>query len=309
MKKIKKWFIYWFRLSRMSFKDHIVNNYLKIRMHYIRAFSKNKLNNISEEEKKGYKLTFLDNFDKKSWTVSNRKWRVGEHFGKFHPGKPNVHYGPPKGIEDSCAIFTAKYKPKNFKIDGESTEIPFEVSLLSSHPFKQQFGRFECRMTLPHERGTWPAFWLWGSTWPPEIDVNEAYGGEDGSDIVYQELSLHWGSDDDGTHKNLRSWPVKIDNFKGTETDFHEFVVEWSPDKLEFFTDGIKIFEYTGKEILKKWLNNKTSEMWIILNHSVYPARGDDKGTTKSEFISRDEEKDFYSEFKVDYVRAYEKIK
>ena len=67
-----------------------------------------------------------------------------------------------------------------------------KVSSLSQKSFKQQYGRFECRMTIPHEKYVWPAFWMWGSTWPPEIDVHELYGGKDGKKAGRQEMGLHY---------------------------------------------------------------------------------------------------------------------
>ena len=94
---------------------------------------------------------------------SGKKWKIGEGWGAFHPDKMNVYYGPPEIIPNtSTAKFTVKHKPKTFVYQGQDVEIPFQVSLLSSQKsFKQQYGRWECRCTIPFNPWVWPAFWMW----------------------------------------------------------------------------------------------------------------------------------------------------
>jgi len=301
---IKDWLSYWFRISRMDFRHHVKNHYYRLRYYFIRRFRKSKLKNKSPENKRGYKLTFLDNFDKVSWGTSqdDKQWNIGEHWGRFHSGKPNVYYGPPKEIKDNCAVMSVEYEPREFTVNGKREKIPFKVSCLSSHPWKQQYGRFECRMTLPVGVAVFPAFWIWGTTWPPEIDILETHGGERGQLSTLQRMSIHWGEGEDQT--SIKAWRVKIDDTKNkTETGFHEFVLEWSPNKIEMFTNGVKVFEFTNKKILDDWYNIWSSESWVILNHSLQPT-----GTNRTKYLAEEDEKDYYSEFRVDYVRVYEKI-
>ena len=77
---------------------------------------------------------------------------------------------------------------------------------------------------------------------------------------------------------------------------FHEFTLKWTDKKIECFTDGVKIFRYTRKEILDKWFNGPNDNMQLLINHGM-----DDRN------IARDES-DYYSEFLVDYIRAYEPL-
>lgn len=284
-------------MRRLTFKDYVINILLKIRFKFYRLIWKSKLKNQSSLQKKGFELTFEDDFDELSWGTSqdSYKWIVGEHWGKFHPNRLNVHYGEPKLVKnESHALFTVKHNPKEFTRQGKKIEIPFEVSLLSTNKsFRQQFGRFECRMTLPVGRGVWPAFWMWGSTWPPEIDVIEAYGNNNGLDTKYQEINLHYGHDDTNNRSHMRSWALKVDNNKGVGKNYHEFAVEWKPNKIIFYTDGVKVFQYTKKTVLDKWFNSDEANMWIVINNSL-----------KDGFVNSNEI-NFYSEFKVDYIRAY----
>lgn len=189
-------------------------------------------------------------------------------------------------------MFTVKHKPKEFELYNNKITIPFEVSLLSTErTFEQMYGRFECRMTLPKAVGAWAAFWMWGPTHPPEIDMIEAYGKESGLDTRYQKINLHYGEGENKT--NMKSWTVKVDKKSGVGKNYHEFAVEWKPNSIEIYTDGIKVFQYTGKKVLDKWFNKPDTIMRVIIGNSLF-----------SGFIDNNDS-EYYSEFKVDYIRAY----
>ena len=294
-------------VRRMTLADYICNVFFKVRFWCYRNFFKSKLKNTSPEEKNGKEITFIDNFDEVSWSGNKdtSKWMWGEGWGQFHPDKPSVYYGPPELIDGtSLAKFTVKYNPKTFPDDhrtGNPITIPFQVSLISTQKsFRQQYGRWECRCTLPMDPAVWPAFWMWGSTWPPEIDVFETYGGKDGKKGGVQCINLHFGNTKDGTKGSTRSWDVKIQ--RKMKQQFHEFVCEWGPDKIEFFTDGVKIYRFTNKKTLK-WFNDSIAQMWVVVNHSLQEKYL--KETNGEQTIDFEVTPDFYSEYLVDYVRAY----
>ena len=276
--------------KRMSFKDWVVNIYLKFRWNIIRWFSNIHKNNESLEIKKGFDLTFSDYFNKVNWDrFGEDKWKIGEHWGLVHPRKLNVWYGEPL-FENGKTKFICKYNPREFTINGEKHIIPFKVSLLSSAKwFRQQYGRFECRMQLPDVPHSWPAFWLWGPTWPPEIDVIEAYGRNTGKQAIYQEPQLWWG-EKYGGHKSARPWMWKLGKRSDLNNRFWEFAVEWSPNKIEWFTNGIKVWKITNKKILNNYFQN--GPMWIVINNSI------------RNYSKHDQ--DYWSEFEVDYIRAYQ---
>lgn len=278
-----------FKIKRLNFNDLLINCILKIRWNILNIIKSPKIKNYSNIYKKDLILTFDDDFNSVNWDYNGiDKWKIGEGWGLVHPKKLNVYYGPPK-IKSNKTFFTCEYKPKEFIINGEKIVVPYEVSLLSSERwFKQQYGRFECRMTLPDAPHSWPAFWMWGTTWPPEIDIIEAYGRNTGKEAVYQEINIHYGSD--GKNRlDLRPWLLKIDKKKNLSKNFYEFAVEWKPNRIDFFTNGIRVFQYTNKEILNKWLSS--SPMWMIINNSIR---------------NYDEHNPYYfSEFEVDYIRSY----
>lgn len=278
-----------------EWKDDIVNLFLDIRFQAIRKFFPGKLKNSSPVRKKGRELTFCDTFERVTWKGRNKLWIIGEHWGRFHPDRPNVYFGEPELDRlTRTAKFKATYDPVKFEWhDGREFNVPFRVSWLSTaKTFRQQYGRFECRMTLPVERAAWPAFWLWGPEWPPEIDMIEAYGGEDGSGIVKQCISVWRTQTDKITRK------VNIQN-KKTRGEFHEFALEWTPTRIDVYTDGIKVFQCTDKKMLEIY-NQPGGKAWMLVNTNIQHMGG-----ARSKHILKSEEPDYSNEFHVDYVRAY----
>ena len=279
------------KIRKLKLRDYFTNLYLKYRYQFIRHFRPKRLINKSPIHKENHKLIFCDNFDKENWDYNGYdKWRIGETWGLYHPDKPNVYYGPPTvKKDDGVTAFTVKYKPKKFLSlrNDDKINIPFEVSLLSSEKmFRSKYGRFECRMTLPKEPGTWPAFWLYGNPWPPEVDIIETYGGGSGQRNRIQEINIHYGANP--KIKNIGAWKIKIDKAKNLGKNFYEFAFDWTPQRMDFYTNGIRVFQFTDDEILNEWFN---TDMFIIINNSL-----------QSSFMP---DEDYYSEFLVDYIRVY----
>ena len=267
----------------------MMNLLLRIRYYLIRTLFPKRLKNYSPIDKKGRELTFCEEFVGKSWNTPGARWKVGgSHL--YHPKRLQVWYGEPM-LRDGKGVFFCKHNPRtlwayHFQ---EYITFPYETSRLTSLQ-KQKYGRFECRMTLPKEPFSWSAFWLWGPPWPPEIDVIETYGRKSGKDHRIMEINLHYG--DRVNHKQMSPWRIKVDSPKNLSKRFYEFALEWSPDRMDFFIDSVRVFSYTNKKILHKYFNQG---MWIVVNNSIWDQIG--------------ENLEYYSEFEVDYVRAYTSIK
>lgn len=153
-------------VKNMTLSDLMKNIFYKFRYWSYRNFFPKKLINFSSLEKRGRDITFNDDFDEVSWIGKEAKWGNQLSWGSYHPDNLHQHYGVPELIEGkSMAKFMAKYKPRTFTINDEKVSIPFEVSKITTkYTHRQQFGRFECRCTIPFDNATWGAFWLWGST-------------------------------------------------------------------------------------------------------------------------------------------------
>lgn len=113
--------------------------------------------------------------------------------------------------------------------------------LLSKNKAEFLYGRVVFRAKLPAGSGAWPALWMLGSNiqevgWPTsgEIDIMEHVGRNPG--IV--QCALHSLSSY-GNTVNKKETPVPT-----LAAQFHEYELNWSPQKLEFRVDGILFYTY-----------------------------------------------------------------
>lgn len=292
-------------VKKMTLIDYLLNVFYKVRFSVYRDLFPERMMSYSVKQKHGWELVFDDDFDEVSWSDEvipyysdtfehKHKWRTESDYRSDDKYRWR---GFPILVKDtSTAAFEVKYEPRTFSTlnKGESVTVPYKISLLTSqYTFRQQYGRFECRCTIPYTKYSWPAFWMWGSTWPPEIDVFEFYGGKDCKKAGVQEINLHYGE-----HKKSKdmmgAWKILIERFKGKQSNkFHEFVCEWSPRKIEMWTDGVKVFTYSRKDVLDKWYNDDIAKMWVVINNSFMP--------------HEDLSDDYYSVFFVDYIRVYKR--
>ena len=160
--------------------------------------------------------------------------------------------------------------------------------------FEQAGGRFEARMRLPRGQGLWPAFWLLGSNfdtvgWPAcgEIDIME-YRGQEPS-LLHG--SLH-GPGYSGGAAVTRTYTVPGVTL---DADFHDYAVEWAPDRIQWSIDGNTYFTVTPRDLpaAGRWVFDHP--FFVILNLAVGGAFvGPPNGTTV-----------FPQQLVVDHVRVY----
>lgn len=151
------------------------------------------------------------------------------------------------------------------------------------------YGRIEARMKLPLGQGTWPAFWMLGTSitqvgWPQcgEIDVMEHINS---TQNIYG--TMHW---DNNGHASYGGQIVCND-----VRAFHVYAIEWNANAIRWFLDGAQYREgnITGNI-------NSTQEFhapfFLLLNCAVggnWPGNPD----TSSHFPDT---------VAVDYVRVYQ---
>lgn len=114
--------------------------------------------------------------------------------------------------------------------------LAYTSGLITTHStFAQRYGHFEMRAQLPTGAGFWPAFWLLKTdgTWPPEIDVVEAFGRD--TQTVY--TAMHSGAA--GAHTQVGSTIPVADYSNG----FHTYGMSWRPDVIRWFIDGTEVFQ------------------------------------------------------------------
>src|SRR5215831_9956212 len=151
-----------------------------------------------------------------------------------------------------------------------------------------RYGFFECRAQLQKSPGIWGAFWIQSTeiakgedpaVYGAEIDIMEFFK-KLGTDIVSHNVHWAYGPHQKTTH-GMQSY------LKGVSEGFHDFGVEWTPEKYVFFVDGYKYYEVTeGVSHIEEYLilSMETPSNVTEIKDSVFP-----------------------DEFIVDYVKVYKK--
>jgi beta-glucanase (GH16 family) len=148
-------------------------------------------------------------------------------------------------------------------IAAERAETPcgreFASAVMSTrNTFSQAYGYFEARMRFDAGNGLWPAFWMQPAdgSWPPEIDVLEAYPNEDGSwpGATRYMAALHFGEDN-------QTVDIVADPGAYLPGGWHTYGVEWTTGALTFYFDGREMGRIT-EEV-------PSTPMYLILNLAV----------------------------------------
>ncbi len=174
--------------------------------------------------------------------------------------------------------------------DGKYTS----ARLKTEAKFATQYGRIEARIKLPRGQGIWPAFWMLGTDissigWPGcgEIDVMENIG---------REPRLNHGSLHGPNYPKAGiTASYELPNHRPFYKAFHRFAIEWSPDRIEFFVDGVSYETATPASLppTATWVFNHP--FFFLLNVAV---GGDWPGNP-------DSTTPFPQKMLVDYVRVW----
>lgn len=163
-----------------------------------------------------------------------------------------------------------------------------------------QYGYFEIRAKLPDGAGAWPAFWFMpdssrqGTRWPlcGEIDMMEHTHVHKG-DLVYSLHSLNHNH----TRQDTKQYSTSVYR-EGLFEAFHLYGMEWTPDYVEYFFDGVSVCRYCKSDD-----EDRTEKSWpydqpfyMILNIAVGGFMG---GPIREE--------DMPYTMEIDYVRVYQK--
>ena len=164
-----------------------------------------------------------------------------------------------------------------------------------------KYGKIEARIKFPGGKGTWPAFWMLGSSgnWPNcgEIDIIE-YSG---SQPQRASFAVHTASKNGSKGNNWSS--LKYFDYSLAD-DFHIYAVEWAQeekdgkDVIRFMVDGVQYAELweTVIDDNNTWPFNKPE--YIILNLAI----GGNMGGQVDDAIF-DQQRIMY----VDWVRVWQR--
>ncbi|MCF7740193.1 MAG: glycoside hydrolase family 16 protein [Candidatus Marinimicrobia bacterium] len=161
------------------------------------------------------------------------------------------------------------------------------------------YGRFDIRAKLPSGRGTWPAIWMLPDEWTVgtgqwpgvgEIDIMEHVGYDPGQ--VHASIHTEDYNHVKGTQKTAQIFNSSV------FSDFHVYSLEWDKNSIKISMDDFLYFTYE-KESDADWETWPfTQDFHIILNLAIGGSWGGVEGIDNDIFPA---------EFKIDYVRVYEK--
>ena len=166
--------------------------------------------------------------------------------------------------------------------------------LISANKIEAKFGRIEFRILVPDGAdGLWPAFWMLGTNigevgWPQsgEIDVMEYV-----SRNPFEVFGTIHGPGYSGGQAFGRTYTFP----QPVAESYHTFSVEWSPDQIRWFVDGINYHNATPADVApREWVFNHP--FYLIMNLAV----GGNFGGTISPDLT------FPQQMLVDYVRIYQ---
>ncbi len=244
----------------------------------------------------GYELVWSDEFDYEG-LPSEEKWVFESGDGCPHIcgwGNNEEQYYTDKRLENA--------RVKEGMLIIEAHKEPYKTreyssaKLLSKGTGDWQYGKFLIKAKLPEGRGTWPAIWMLptlerGLKWPMdgEIDIMEHVGYDQGKvhGTIHTEAFNHMK----GTHK---SGQIQVET---VAEEFHEYGLEWTPEKLTWLFDGEKYFEVQNPKASKEEWPFNEAPFHLILNIAVGGNWGGKEGIDDSIWPQR---------LEVDYVRVYQ---
>ena len=230
-----------------------------------------------------WQLKFSDDFNGTSLDESN--WGTCYFWATDSEGCSNGGAGELQWFErDNVSVNngTLRLSAQKQKSNGKQ----YTSGMISSYKsFAFQYGYVEMRAKIPKGNGLWPNFWMLpkDKTWPPELDIAEFVG----SNPTNVHMSLHY--DDGKGHTNSTGWwggKEGMDFSKG----YHTYAVQWEPDKIIWYVDGVERRRYTGAMIPNK-------PMYVVANLPVAPAWT----------VPPDSSTPFPSTFDIDYIKVWQR--
>ncbi len=170
--------------------------------------------------------------------------------------------------------------------------------LLTQNKAEFAYGRIESRLLVPDGgAGLWPAFWSLGTDitynpWPGagEIDIME-YVSRLPEEIFG---TVHGpGYAGGASIGNLYDFGAPVYQ-AGEDGGYHTFTVEWEPNLITWYVDGIQYHQVTPADVPGPWVFDKP--FFLLLNFAI----GGNFGGAPSEGNT------YPQEYAVDYVRVFQ---
>ncbi len=232
----------------------------------------------------GYALLWHDEFDGPSIDTTVWNYEVNGSGGGNNELQYYTHEARNAFIENGALVIQALKESYNGKAYTSAR-------LNSSGTRDWLYGRVDVRARLPEGRGLWPAIWMLPTDWvyggwpySGEIDIMELVGHLPG--IVYG--TVHWGTSTQ-PHLQLGGSDTLPPGRKFSQ-GYHLFSLEWTPDSLKWFVDGVRYFSVSSGPPFDKRFH-------MVLNVAV---GGNWPGSPDATTV-------FPQYMMIDYIRVYAK--
>lgn len=212
----------------------------------------------------------FNSFDSNKWVKADNCDHNGEP-QMYKPDNVDIYYGKLRfrllNQTASCGSPITSYVCGGCNPDSAHNYTSGWVN--TKEAFNMQYGYAEARILFPYGNGLWPAFWLWSAASRyEEIDVIELFPGmkEIGNNIYnnqrhnqYMNTShLHYNVTNGSSWSTIsQNYIYPINNYN----DWHIYGIEWSPNKIILYVDGIAVNNVQNPQI--------SDTKYIIFNLSL----------------------------------------
>jgi beta-glucanase (GH16 family) len=228
-----------------------------------------------------WNLVFDDEFsgssiDHSKWTTY-LPWPGPEGNGRYHNSSYLSYI-----MDDDVVVSNGSLKLLTEKRDvvGPKTGTVYHYTeglIQTSGKFSFEYGYAEIRAKLPVGMGPgmWPAFWMLGSGWPPEMDIGEWWTG---NNRTHQGLAYDQGG---GVQWN------DYNTYTALPGGFHTYAIKWSPGQQIYYIDDQPRWTINASYV-------PSQPMYILLNSGISASPGPNGSTI------------FPNAFEVSYVHVYQ---
>ena len=219
---------------------------------------------------------------------SGETWRLREEWGDYHPSRTYQWTDPgATRVQDGHLVLKTHRNPRQF---GDLTILTGTGLACAVRGTGR--GSYKIVARLPRGPWLWPAFWLTSlDSWPPEVDVLEAYSGPRGGylrptirrplALFRAETNAYVGSPDSWHDLGARRGLLLRDPAK----HYLEYRVDWLPDRLEIWWDERLVRTIRDKELLSQ-LDRAEGRVRPIINTNTQ--RQHDPDSPPTEFWVRE---------------------
>jgi beta-glucanase (GH16 family) len=222
----------------------------------------------------GWNLVFDDEFTGSS--IDTSKWTVGKAWSTDDSNRDD---GLAYIMDDDVIVSNGTLKLRDEKRDvvGPQTHRVYHYTtgyIQTAGKFSAAYGYFEirARVTTNVGQGIWPAFWMLGNGWPPEMDIAE---------WITSGNNFHQGLY--GTDSHWHDYHT----FTPFPTGLHTYSMLWSPGQQIYYVDGQPRLTINGSYV-------PSQGMYLILDNGINDTSPPNGSTI------------FPNDFEVDYVRVYQ---